>query len=153
MDKKIFTDRDYNSNDGMITYIWGPPLWHTLHTISFNYPVNPTNDEKKHYYKFFSNLNNVLPCGICRTNLKNNLKLVPFTKDTVKNRNTLSRWVYNLHEVVNKMLGKKNKLSYEDVRDRYEQFRARCLIDPKKKNTKFNLNVLNKITLWQLLMF
>ena len=30
------------------------------------------------------------------------------------------------------MLGKKSGLSYEDVRDRHEHFRSRCLEDPKK---------------------
>ena len=49
-----------------------------------------------------------------------------------KNRESLSRWVYELHEVVNKMLGKKSGLSYDDVRERYENFRARCLNDKKK---------------------
>jgi hypothetical protein len=129
----IFTDKDYNSNDGMITYVWGPPLWHTLHTISFNYPVNPTQDEIEHYYNFYANLENILPCGICRKNIKKNLKKVPLTKDTLKNRYTLSKWVYDFHEVVNEMLGKKSKLSYEDVRDRYESFRARCLLNPKDR--------------------
>ena len=38
----IFSDDDYNSGDGMLTSIWGPGMWHYLHTISFNYPNNPT---------------------------------------------------------------------------------------------------------------
>jgi hypothetical protein len=129
----IFTDKDYNSNDGMITYIWGPPMWHVLHTISFNYPINPSDKQKKHYYKFYANIENILPCGKCRTNLKNNLKKNPLTMKTMASRDTLSKWVYDLHELINKMLGKKSKLSYNDVRDRYEIFRARCLINPKKK--------------------
>ena len=35
---------DYKSNDGMLTSVWGPSLWHSLHTISFNYPNNPNMD-------------------------------------------------------------------------------------------------------------
>ena len=38
----------YNNKNCMMTYIWGPPLWHFLHTMSFNYPVNPTKHDKKH---------------------------------------------------------------------------------------------------------
>jgi hypothetical protein len=34
--------------------------------------------------------------------------------------------------MVNEMLNKKSNLSYEDVRDRYEHFRSRCLENPKK---------------------
>jgi hypothetical protein len=134
MPKKVFNDSDFNSGDGMLTSIWGPPLWHTLHTISFNYPVNPTKEQKENYYNFFKNLRHVLPCKYCRINLKKNLKSVPLKKSVFKNRDSLSRWVYNLHETVNKMLDKKSGLSYNDVRERYENFRARCL--EKKQNIK-----------------
>ena len=131
--RKIFTENDYNSGDGMMTSVWGPPLWHTLHTISFNYPTKPTKEQKKNYYKFYSNLQNVLPCKYCRDNLAKNLQKHPLTMNVFENRETLSRWVYELHEVVNKMLGKDSGLSYEDVRDRYEYFRARCIVNPKEQ--------------------
>jgi hypothetical protein len=132
--KHVFTEEDYNSGDGMMTSVWGPPMWHILHTISFNYPVNPTDEQKKYYYKFYSNLTNILPCRYCRENLSSNLKKLPLTMDVFKSRDTLSKYVYDLHETVNKMLNKESGLSYEDVRDRYEHFRSRCLEDPKKLN-------------------
>ena len=44
----------------------------------------------------------------------------------MKSRETFSRYIYDLHEYVNKMLDKKSGLSYADVRERYEHFRARC---------------------------
>jgi len=44
----------------------------------------------------------------------------------MKNRETFSKYVYQLHETINKMLGKKSGLSYIDVRERYEHFRSRC---------------------------
>ena len=43
----VFQKKDYDSSDGMLTYVWGPSLWHSIHTMSFNYPVKPTCDEKK----------------------------------------------------------------------------------------------------------
>jgi hypothetical protein len=129
MSKKIFDEADYNSPDGMMTSVWGPPMWHILHTISFNYPVEPTNDDKTYYYNFYNNLKNILPCRYCRENLKKNLKKHPLNKSVFKNRDSLSRWVYNLHETINEMLGKKSNLTYEMVRDRYEHFRSRCLKD------------------------
>lgn len=130
--KYIFNYSDYNSGDGMMTSVWGPPLWHVLHTMSFNYPINPTEEQKKHYFNFYSNLKNVLPCRYCRENLENNLAKLPLTIEVFKNRYILSKWVYDLHETINTMLGKKSGLSYEYVRDRYEHFRSRCLEDPKK---------------------
>ena len=42
-----FTEKEYNSDYGFITYIWGPLLWHFLHIISFNYPVDPEEYNKK----------------------------------------------------------------------------------------------------------
>jgi hypothetical protein len=125
-----FTKDDFLSGEGMMTSVWGPPMWHVLHTISFNYPVHPTEEQKKHYYKFYKNLVHILPCKYCRENLSNNLKSHNLTKDTMKNRETLSYWVYNLHEIVNKMLNKESGLSYEQVRERYEYFRSRCLVNP-----------------------
>ena len=125
--KRVFKQNEYNSNDGILTSVWGPSMWHSLHAISFNYPVSPTSQNKKEYRDFILNLQNVLPCGKCRENLKKNFKTLPLTMDKMKNRETFSRYIYDLHEVVNTMLGKKSGLSYEDVRERYEHFRARCL--------------------------
>ena len=70
---RIYSIKDYSSNDGMLTQIWGPPLWHFLHTMSFNYPVNPTQNDKNNYRNFVLNLKHILPCGKCRKNLTKNL--------------------------------------------------------------------------------
>ena len=130
--KRVYTRKNYKSNDGMLTSVWGPSLWHVLHCISFNYPINPTPKQKKKYRQFVSNLEYILPCGVCRKNVKGNLKAVPLTTGALKNRNNFSRWMYRLHEQVNKMLGKKSGLSYCDVRERYEHFRARCTLEKPK---------------------
>ena len=133
MNKKyIFSDSDYNSGDGMMTSIWGPPLWHSLHTISFNYPINPTEEQKTQYFNFYNSLQGILPCRYCRENLVKNMQVLPLNMTVFKNRESLSKYMYELHELVNKMLDKKSGLSYEDVRDRYEHFRSRCLENPKK---------------------
>ena len=124
--KRVFKNSEYSAGDGFLTSTWGPPLWHYLHTMSFNYPVNPTQRDKKYYKDFILNLQHVLPCKYCRINLKTNLKQLPLKMSDMKNRDSFSRYVYNLHEVVNKMLNKKSNLSYCDVRERYEHFRARC---------------------------
>tara|TARA_B110000879_G_C11179023_1_gene517418 strand:- start:260 stop:790 length:531 start_codon:yes stop_codon:yes gene_type:complete len=131
--KSVFSEDDFNSPDGMLTYVWGPPMWHTLHTISFNYPVKPSDIQKRDYMNYFKSLGKVLPCKYCRDNYKENLKKNPITMNVLKNRSNLSMWVYNLHEIINKNLGKKSKLTYEMVKDRYENFRSRCISNSKKK--------------------
>ena len=119
----------------MLTAIWGPNLWHYLHTISFNYPNKPTLQDKKYYKQLILNLQHTLPCKYCRINLKNNLKVLPLSPCFLKDRTNFSRYVYNLHELVNKMLNKKSGLSFAQVRDRYEHFRSRC---NKKKDSKID---------------
>lgn len=42
----VYKKSDYNSGDGMLTTVWGPAMWHYLHTMSFNYPINPTQENK-----------------------------------------------------------------------------------------------------------
>jgi hypothetical protein len=79
----------------------------------------------------------VLPCGKCRKNLINNFKKLPLTMKDMENRETFSKYIYNLHELINKMLCKKSNLSYDDVRERYEHFRSRCRknkTEKKKEN-------------------
>jgi len=118
----------------MLTSVWGPALWHYIHTMSFNYPINPSPENKQHYKKFILNLVNVLPCKYCRINLINNFKKNPLKISHMKNRETFSKYVYNLHELVNKMLKKKSNLSYSDVRERYEHFRSRCTLNHLEEN-------------------
>ena len=56
---RVFSKKDYISGDGMLTTIWGPNMWHYLHTMSFNYPINPDESNKKYYKEFVLNLNNL----------------------------------------------------------------------------------------------
>jgi hypothetical protein len=127
-EQNVFTDTDYNSNNGFSTYIWGPCVWHFLHTISFNYPVKPTTSDKKHYMTFLKSLQYVLPCKSCRKNYIENIKIkgTKLNMSVMKNRDSLSRWMCNLHNKINTQLCKNKKVKYEVCRDFYEQFRARC---------------------------
>ena len=142
--KRIYTKKHFYSGDGMLTAVWGPSMWHYLHTMSFNYPINPTKEEKRDYKNFVISLKNVLPCKYCRINLKNNFKIHPLKECHMKNRETFSKYIYKLHEIVNKMLNKKSGLTYCDVRERYEHFRARCTIQ-KPKLFKFKKTRKNKM--------
>jgi hypothetical protein len=136
--KRTFKKKEYSSGDGMLTSIWGPSMWHFLHIMSFNYPVNPSKEDKKNYQGFVLNLQNILPCKYCRQNLQKNFKANPLTMADMANRDRFSRYIYKLHEMVNKLLGKKSGLSYCDVRERYEHFRSRCTLDEKPKLFDFS---------------
>lgn len=133
MRPSLFTQKDYDSNSGMLTDIWGACQWHVLHTMSFNYPTKPSSDQKRWYRAHVDNLVNVLPCGKCRKNLVANFRKLPLLQKHMESRATFSRYIYDLHELVNAMLHKPSGLSYEQVRDRYEQFRSRCTLTPNEK--------------------
>ena len=128
---RVFTRKQYQSGDGMLTTIWGPNMWHYLHTISFNYPIKPTFENKKKYKVIILNHQHTLPCKYCRINLKNNFKVHPLKSCYLMDRTSFSRYIYKLHEIVNKMLNKNSVLSYCYVRERYEHFRSRCTQDVK----------------------
>jgi len=139
----VYTKEEYESDSGMLTSVWGPSLWHFLHTLSFNYPVNPTPLQKKQYRDFIYSLQYILPCRYCRENLTTNLKSVCFNDKCLKNRESFSRAIYDLHNHVNIMLSKKKYKTYEEVRDCYENFRSRCKLPIKNKSYK-KLNQKNK---------
>jgi hypothetical protein len=137
-----FSASDLKSGNGFLTGVWGPSLWMTLHTISMNYPCNPTPLQKKQYKTFFDSLQHVLPCGKCRDNLVSNLRTTKYSSKVFENRETLSKWVYQLHACVNEMLGKSTPISYREMRHTFENFRARCNLQPnatsstKRKRTQ-----------------
>ena len=113
--QRVFKKQDFYSGDGFVTSVWGPSQWHMMHTISFNYPINPSLQEKKHYRDYIISLQHILPCKACRKNLHLNFKHLPLTMKHMKSRETFSRYIYNLHEFVNKMLNKSSGLSYCDA--------------------------------------
>lgn len=128
---RLFTRKDLSSSDGMLTTVWGPAMWHFLHTMSFNYPVHPSPDQQRQYESFMWSLVHVLPCKYCRENLAKTYETFPPT-GKMKSRETFSRYVYELHEKVNHMLKKTSNLTYREVSERYEHFRARCKPGPVK---------------------
>lgn len=136
-----YSQKDYESNDGMLTSVWGPSMWHYLHTMSFNYPVKPSCFEKERYRNFVLSLKYVLPCGKCRKNLCNNFQKMPLKMSHMSSRAAFSKYIYDLHELINTMLNKKSALTYEQIKERYEHFRSRCTkpvkqIKDKRKTAK-----------------
>ena len=137
MSKAIFNTEDYNSSNGMMSSVWGPAMWHFLHTISFNYPIKPNKEDKDNYYNYIISVGKILPCKYCRDNYKKNLKNAKFSRKVLKNRETFSKFIYKLHCEVNNMLCKKIETTYKDIKYIYEHFRSRCT-DENKKTRSYN---------------
>jgi hypothetical protein len=98
--------------------IWGSHLWFSLHTISFNYPLKPTQEDKDNYLAFFLGLKNVIPCAVCKKNYLRHLNEHPID-NFLGDRRTLVYWLIDLHNMVNVEIGKK-VLSYDIVIKKYE---------------------------------
>lgn len=94
--------------------IWGPVAWKKIHKKTFNYPENPTHQDREEMYNFFMNLPNVLPCETCSNNLRNHLRIHPLTYNILSSKWELVYWTIDLHNIVNESLGK-YKMSYRDV--------------------------------------
>jgi hypothetical protein len=117
-----FDDKNYESKDGLSPKIWGCPLWFVLHAISFTYPVEPSPVDKEHYATFLLSLAHVLPCRTCRENFKQSIKAL--RPEHLATRASFARFVYQLHNAVPNCPAL--KVSFEDMRHNYENFRSEC---------------------------
>lgn len=117
----------------MITKIWGPGCWISNHSITFGFPLEPTQEDKEKYKNYFELLGDVLPCIYCRKSYKQfiNEPDTKLTMNVVKDRQSLTKWFYDIHNKVNKKLGIDYGVSYENIVKRYESYRATCSKDIK----------------------
>lgn len=84
---------------------WGKPTWQALHYIALGYPNNPSTQDKVNYQMFYENFYKVLPCAECSQHYKENLKTMPI-EDYLVSKDKLFEWTVNMHNLVNKLLGK-----------------------------------------------
>lgn len=85
--------------------IWGPHLWFIMHIISFEYPDNPTEYDKRIYHDFYTSLKDVIPCKDCRKHYRDFITKYPLTPH-LDTRDTLIKWVIQVHNFVNISIGK-----------------------------------------------
>lgn len=121
-----------NKNNGLITKIWGPPAWTFLHCVTFGYPIEPTEENKEKFKMFFELVGDILPCKYCRESYKEFIsqERTRLTDDVMQNRDTLTKWFYDIHNEVNNKLDTVYGVKYEDVVKRYEAYRATCSKKP-----------------------
>lgn len=102
---------------------WGPGLWIFLHTLSFNYPSNPTWTEKKIMNDYLTQLQYVLPCIHCRKHYKDYLLNDP---PKLESRSEFIVWMIQLHNDVNKR-NHKPLWSVDKVVDFYKKIYANTI--------------------------
>lgn len=84
---------------------WGPFFWHTMHIVALGYPASPSYGQKKAAKEFFESFLFLLPCPICKEHYATFLKTMPITP-FLDRREDLFKWTVQLHNNVNKSLGK-----------------------------------------------
>lgn len=100
--------------------VWGRPAWTFLHSIALCYPVNPAPIDRQRYQLFFLTLPYVLPCVSCQEHLLRYLSDHHRSFERAfDNRLTLSMFVMDLHNFVNRRLNK-SIVPYHKVIGRYD---------------------------------
>lgn len=88
--------------------IWGGHGWFFLETIALSYPINPTDEQKYEFATFFDSMKKILPCGKCRKNYMDHIKVYPLTDDVLRNRDNLVDWLLKIHNSARISMGKKS---------------------------------------------
>ena len=88
----------------MDTRYWGPSGWRLLHLISFS-----TVPKQKDLCAFFNTLAYVLPCKYCRKSFSENI-----SADPVESADSISKWLWRIHNKVNDKLRKQHLCKIED---------------------------------------
>ena len=104
----------------MNTWIWGPPTWKFLHTLSFS-PNAPHH--AAHISHFLASLQAVLPCRFCRDSYAVFMEEVNrevfdgASLEHIIRQGHLAKWMYKVHEKVNDKL---NRQTLEEARSKSE---------------------------------
>ena len=127
----------------MDSKIWGPYFWFTLHTITLSYPDKPTYENKRQFNDFFMVLQHIIPCDKCKKHYRNHITNFPIST-ALDSKEHLVIWLFNLHNVVNKDLGKKEFL-FSEFQEKYRRIYAPTIpekiISPSLSNKWFKFKL------------
>jgi len=104
---------------------WGRSAWQFLHSISFNYPTKPTNEDRIKYSNYFKSLGDMLPCPTCAESFKIYMKYIPID-EYLDDIHGITIWLYYIHNIVNKKLDKETP-PFLDVINIYYPHKAQCV--------------------------
>lgn len=95
---------------------WGGAAWIFLHSAAYQWPEQPTMDDRMRMYNFLRALPFVLPCDKCQ---KHALKFVHRhvtspSSEPLSSRDSLARFMNAFHNNVNKRLGRP-LVAYDDA--------------------------------------
>jgi hypothetical protein len=98
---------------------WGPIAWYLLHSFSINKNLKINEDKKHNYYIFYISFIYILPCSDCSDHYTDIIYNTNPLEESKITRNYLKKWVFNTHNIVNSIIGKK-KYKYSDLIENYK---------------------------------
>lgn len=111
------------SNKGIKTSFWGPHAWAFLFSsIAGAYPIRVDASNKEHikiiksFQNMFNALQYTLPCSYCRESYGRFIKELPMA-EFMDSRKSMMKWLYLIHDKVNKKLIKQEKECYESEKN------------------------------------
>ena len=116
--------------------IWGPHYWFFLHTITLTYPNNPNKTIKKKYYDFIQNLPLFIPIENIGNYFSNLLDKYPITP-YLDSRDSFIKWMYFIHNEVNKKIGKDEITLSQALEDYYKNYQNINYYHREKKNQSY----------------
>ena len=125
--------------------VWGKAGWKFLFSVALDYPTKPDFQQIHNYMRFFTYLQYVLPCAVCRINYTNHLNALTIDP-YLTSRDNLFLWILKMNNLVNKQTGKPS-LTRDDVMRIYFNNQVNvidCRIDPRiwgKEGWKFLFSI------------
>lgn len=111
----------------MKTSIWGPSAWRFLHAVTFAYPETPTQQHVEAAEKLFTSLKLMLPCDECCGHYCSAMETTRL-RDALQSRTTLTRWLWEFHNNVNRRLGKP-EYAWEQLTAEFQGEGTECAIE------------------------
>jgi hypothetical protein len=96
--------------------IWGKYLWTSIHIIALGFPDEPSAKDKADFKEFYMSFWKVIPCQKCADNYRRHLTELSSIDNALTDSITLFKWTVDLHNIVNKELGKRN-VSYKEAEE------------------------------------
>jgi hypothetical protein len=103
--------------------IWGPHYWFFLHTLAMCYPKYPNAVTKKKYYDFVQNIPMFIPTEEISNYFSKLLDEYP-VQPYLDNKESFIRWIWFIHNKINKKLEKPEITLDEFYIKYYEEYKS-----------------------------
>jgi hypothetical protein len=122
---------------------WGPILWNLLHAVGINNKKKIPENKKHAYYIFYTSFVYVIPCIVCADHYSDIINNICQLEEEKINKNYLKKWVFNVHNLVNKKLNKKIYLYEKFKKDNIQADNENIFIIIKAIYKQFNYEIIS----------